>query len=90
MYREISKKMVISFAQDDNFNLRNAFANINIGGSDVDHAVHAKLPGVDISQDLTRKKHVGNMVKQKAKKRLDILYELRRAELAKLTNRKGH
>ena len=89
IYQEISKKMIISFAQDDNFNLRNAFANINIGGSDVDQADRAKLPCVAISQDLTRNKRMGNMVKQKAKKRLDILYQLRRAELTK-SYRKGH
>ena len=44
IYSELSKEM-INFEQDDNFNLRSSFPNINIRGSDVDQSDHAKLAG---------------------------------------------
>ena len=48
-----SKEIIISFAQDGNF--RSTIPNIKNDGRDIAHVCHAKLLGVTISQDLTRK-----------------------------------
>ena len=73
---EKSKEIIISFAQDGNF--RSTIPNVKIDGRDIALVCHAKLLGVTISQDLTRNKHVDNIVK-KAGKHLYMLYQLKRA-----------
>jgi len=35
IFPEISKEMIISSAQDDNFNLRSSFSNLKNGGNDI-------------------------------------------------------
>ena len=71
---EKSKEMIISF--DKNCNFRHTIPNIKIDAIDVEQVDHAKLLGVTISHDLSRNKHVENIVK-KAGKRLYMMYQLK-------------
>ena len=73
---EKSKEMIISFTQDVNF--RNYVPNIVIESKPVEQVDHVKLLGVTLSNDLTWKKHVDNIVK-KASKRVYLMYQLKRA-----------
>ena len=59
---EKAKEMIISFTQDVNF--MNYVPNIVIEGKPVEQVDHAKLLGVTLSNDLTWKKHVDNIVKK--------------------------
>ena len=52
--------------------------NILICGKVVERVDHVKLLGITLSNDLTWKRHVDNIVK-KAGKRIDMLYQLKRA-----------
>ena len=63
---EKSKDMIINFTQYVNF--RNAVPNIVIGGKPAEQADHAKLLGVTLSNDLTWKIHVDNIVRKSSKK----------------------
>ena len=70
---EKSKEMIISFSHGD---LGNEVPNILIDGKVVERVDHVKLLGITLSNDLTWKKHVDNIVK-KAGKRIDMLYQLK-------------
>ena len=67
---EKSKEMIISFSHGD---LGNEVPNILIDGKVVERVDHVKLLGITLSNDLTWKMHVDNIVK-KAGKRIDMLY----------------
>ena len=72
---EKSKEMIISFSHGD---LGIEVPNILIDGKVVKRVDHVKLLGITLSNDLTWKRHVDNIVK-KAGKRIDMLYQLKRA-----------
>ena len=72
---EKSKEMIISFSHGD---LANEVPNILIDGKVVERVDHVKLLGITLSNDLTWKRHVDNIVK-KAGKRIYMLYQLKRA-----------
>ena len=72
---EKSKEMIISYTHG---NLGNEVPNILIEGKVVERVDHVKLLGITLSNDLTWKRHVDNIVK-KAGKRIYILYQLKRA-----------
>ena len=76
---EKSKEMIISFTQDVNF--MNSVPNIVIEGKPVERVDHSKLLGVTLSNDLTWKKHVDNIVK-KTSKRVYLMYQLKRAGIS--------
>ena len=56
----------------------NEVPNILIDGKVVERVDHVKLLGITLSNDLTWKRHVDNIVK-KAGKRIYMLYQLKRA-----------
>ena len=72
---EKSKEMIISYAHG---NLGNDVPNILIEGKLVERVDHVKLLGVTLSNDLTWKRHVDNIMK-KAGQRIYMLYQLKRA-----------
>ena len=72
---EKSKEMIISYTHA---NLSNEVPNILIEGKVVERVDHVKLLGITVSNDLTWKRHVDNIVK-KAGKRIYMLYQLKRA-----------
>ena len=72
---EKSKEMIISYTHG---NLGNEVPNILIEGKVVERVDHVKLLGITLSNDLTWKRHVDNIVK-KAGKRIYMLYQLKRA-----------
>ena len=72
---EKSKEIIISFSHGD---LGNEVPNILIYGKVVERVDHVKLLGITLSNDLTWKRHVDNIVK-KAGKRIYMLYQLKRA-----------
>ena len=72
---EKSKEMISSYAHS---NLGNEVPNILIEGNVVERVDHVKLLGITLSNDLTWKRHVDNIVK-KAGKRMYMLYQLKRA-----------
>ena len=72
---EKSKEMIISYTHG---NLGNEVMNILIEGQVVERVDHVKLLGITLSNDLTWKRHVDNIVK-KAGKRIYMLYQLKRA-----------
>ena len=76
---EKSKEMIISFSHGD---LGNEVPNILIDGKVVERVDHVKLLGITLSNDLTWKRHVDNIVK-KAGKRIYMLYQLKRAGVNK-------
>ena len=67
--------MIISYEHSGN--LDNEVQNIQIGIV-VERVDHVKLLGITFSNDLTRKRHVDNIVK-KTGKRIYMLYQLKRA-----------
>ena len=72
---EKSKEIIISYTHG---NLGNEVPNILIEGKFVERVDHVKLMGITLSNDLTWKRHVDNIVK-KAGKRIYMLYQLKRA-----------
>ena len=72
---EKSKEMIISYAHG---NIGNEVPNILIDGKVVERVDHVKLLGITLSNDLTWKRHVDNIVK-KAGKVIYMLYQLKRA-----------
>ena len=72
---EKSKEMIISYAHG---NIGNEVPNILIEGKVVERVDHVKLLGITLSNDLTWKRHVDNIVK-KAGNRIYMLYQLKRA-----------
>ena len=74
---EKSKEMIISFSHGD---LGNEVPNILIDGKVVERVDHVKLLGITLSNDLTWKRHVDNIVK-KAGKRIYMLYQLKRVSV---------
>ena len=72
---EKSKEMIISHTHG---NLGNEVSNILIEGKVVERVDHVTLLGITLSNDLTWKRHVDNIVK-KAGKRIYMLYQLKRA-----------
>ena len=72
---EKSKEMIISYAHG---NLGNDVPNILIEGKLVERVDHVKLLGVTLSNDLTWKRHVDNIMK-KSGQRIYMLYQLKRA-----------
>ena len=72
---EKSKEMIISYTHG---NLGNEVPNILIEGKVVERVDHVKLLGITLSNDLTWKRHVDNIVK-KAGKIIYMLYQLKRA-----------
>ena len=72
---EKSKEMIISFSHGD---LGNEVPNILIYCKVVERVDHVKLLGITLSNDLTWKRHVDNIVK-KAGKIIHMLYQLKRA-----------
>ena len=72
---EKSKEMIISYAHG---NIGNEVPNILLEGRVVERVDHVKFLGITLSNDLTWKKHVDNIVK-KAGKRIYMLYQLKRA-----------
>ena len=72
---EKSKEMIISYTHG---NLGNEVPNILIEGKVVERVDHVKLLGITLSNDLTWKRHVDNIVK-KVGKRIYMLYQLKRA-----------
>ena len=72
---EKSKEMIISYAHS---NLGNEVPNILIEGNVVERVDHVALLGITLSNDLTWKRHVDNIVK-KAGKIIYMLYQLKRA-----------
>ena len=72
---EKSKEMIISYEHSGN--LDNEVQNIQIGIV-VERVDHVKLLGITLSNDLTGKRHVDNIVK-KTGKRIYMLYQLKRA-----------
>ena len=72
---EKSKEMIIRYTHG---NLGNEVPNILIEGKVVERVDHVKLLGIILSNDLTWKRHVDNIVK-KAGKRIYMLYQLKRA-----------
>ena len=75
MNSEKSKEMIISYAHG---NIGNEVPNTLIDGKVVERVDHVKLLGITLSNDLTWKRHVDNIVK-KAGKRIYMLYQLKRA-----------
>ena len=69
---EKSKEMMISYANG------NEVPNILIDGTVVERVDHVKLLGITLSNDLTWKRHVDNIVK-KAGKIIYMLYQLKLA-----------
>ena len=67
--------MIISHAHD---NIGNEVPNILIDGKVVERVDHVKLLGITLSNELTWKRYVDNIVK-KAGKRIYMLYQLKRA-----------
>ena len=67
--------MIISFSHGG---LSNEVPNILIDGKVVERVDHVKLLGITLSNDLTWKRHVDNIMK-KAGKRIYMLYQLKRA-----------
>ena len=67
--------MIISYAHS---NIGNEVPNILIYGKVVERVDHVKLLGITLSNDLTWKSHVDNIVK-KAGKIMYMLYQLKRA-----------
>ena len=67
--------MNISYAHG---NIGNEVPNILIDGKVVERVDHVKLLGITLSNELTWKRHVENIVK-KAGKRIYMLYQLKRA-----------
>ena len=74
---EKSKEMIISYTHG---NLGNEVPNILIEGKVVERVDHVKLLGMTLSNDLTWKRHVDNIVK-KAGNRIYMLYQLKRASV---------
>ena len=72
-----SKEMIISYAR---VNLGNEVPNIIIEGRVVERVDHVKLLGITLSNDLTWKRHVDNIVK-KAGKKMYMLYQVKRADV---------
>ena len=72
---EKSKEMIIIFSHGDQ---GNEVSNILIHGKVVERVDHVKLLGIILSNDLTWKRHVDNIVKR-AGKRMYMLYQLKRA-----------
>ena len=72
---EKSKEMIIRYTHG---NLGNEVPNILIEGKVVERVDHVKILGITLSNDLTWKRHVDNIVK-KAGKRIYMLYQLKRA-----------
>ena len=70
---EKSKEMIISFSHGDP---GNEVPNILIDGKVVERVDHVKLLGITLSNDLTWKRHVDNIVK-KAGKRIYMIYQLK-------------
>ena len=77
MISEKSKEMIISYTHG---NLGNEVPNILIEGKVVERVDHVKLLGITLSNDLTWKRHVDNIVK-KAGKRIYMLYQLKRTSV---------
>ena len=75
MNSEKSKEIIISYAHG---NIGNDVPNILIDGKVVERVDHVKLLGITLSNDLTWKRHVDNIVKN-AGKRIYMLYQLKRA-----------
>ena len=76
---EKSKEMIISYAHG---NIGNEVPNILIEGKVVERVDHVKLLGITLSNDLTWKRHVDNIVKKVGKRiymLLYMLYQLKRA-----------
>ena len=72
---EKAKEMIISYAHG---NIGNEVPNILIEGKVVERVDHVKLLDITLSNDLTWKRHVDNIVK-KAGKIIYTLYQLKRA-----------
>ena len=72
---EKSKEIIISFSHGD---LCNEVPTILIDGKFVERVDHVKLLGITLSNDLTWKRHVENIVK-KGGKIIYMLYQLKRA-----------
>ena len=67
--------MIISYAHG---NIGNEVPNIHIDGKVVERVYHVKVLDITLSNDLTWKRHVDNIVK-KAGKIIYMLYQLKRA-----------
>ena len=72
---EKSKEIIISYTHG---NVGHDVPNILIEGKVVERVDHVKLLGITLSNDLTWKRHVDNIVK-KAGKIIYMLYQLKRA-----------
>ena len=70
IYSEKSKEIIISYTHG---NLGNEVPNILIEGKVVERVDHVKLLGITLSNDLTWKRHVDNIVK-KAGKNKNVCY----------------
>ena len=77
MNSEKSKEMIIRCAHGS---IGNEVPNILIEGKVVERVDHVKIMGITLSNELTWKRHVDNIVK-KAGKRIYTLYQLKRASV---------
>ena len=78
---EKCKEMIIDFSR--NYSLTSGIQSVTIGEQVLERGEHAKMLGVAISSNLTWSKHVDNIV-SKAGKRVDMLYQLKRAGISQL------
>ena len=76
---EKCKEMIIDFSR--NYSLTSGIQSVTIGEQVLERVEHAKMLGVTISNNLTWRKHVDNIV-SKAGKRVYMLYQLKRAGIS--------
>ena len=71
--------MTIDFSR--HYSLTSGMQSVTIGEQVLERVEHAQMLGVTISNNLTWSKHVDNIV-SKAGKRVDMLYQLKRAGIS--------
>ena len=76
---ETGKGMIIDFSR--NYSLTSGIQSVAIGEQVLESVEHAKILGVTIANNLTWSKHVDNIV-SKARKRVYMLYQLKRAGIS--------
>ena len=76
---EKCKEMIIDFSR--NYSLTSGIQSVTIGEKVLERVEHAKMLVVTISNNLTWRKHVDNIV-SKAGKRVYMLYQLKRAGIS--------